>query len=281
MGHAYVWGCAAAVRRWPVVVVLFVANLAAGLCFTAAAWSWLSVSLAKSVATRTLLTELDWNVFVDLWAHHGSSLQMLVVAGGLLALFALLLGVWLNAVAVVAVGEDGALADCLRRGLSLYPKYFRLAVLANLLNAVSVAAGFVIGRGLTRWTAESASEMTFYWAAAAGVLAGGGALLFFSTVHDHARVHCAATGAGAVRAYTWALLFVGRRERRALPLALILLTTGFLVWVVYQSIGMRITANSAGGVILSLVWGELLVLSRMLLRVWYFAAATELQNLSQ
>ncbi len=281
MGQAYVWGFTGAVRRWPVVVVLFLANLAAGLCFTAAAWSWLSVSLDKSLATRTLLTELDWNVFVDLFAHHGSSLWMLAGTGILLAAFAVVLGVWLNAVAVVAVGEDGALSDCLRRALSLYPTYLGLGVLANVVNAASVAAGFLIGRGLARWTTESASEMTFYWAVAAGALVGGCALLFFSTVHDHARVHCTARGAGALRAYTWALRFVGRRQWRALPLALCLLSTGCLIWVVYQTTGMLITADSAGGVALSLVWGELLVLFRMLLRVWYFAATTELQSLSR
>ena len=64
MGQAYALGLRAALRRWPVVVVLFLANLAAGVGFTAATWWWLSWSLDASLATRTLLADLDLNVFV-------------------------------------------------------------------------------------------------------------------------------------------------------------------------------------------------------------------------
>jgi hypothetical protein len=279
MGQAYALGLRASLRRWPVVVVLFLANLAAGTGFAAAAWSWLSLSLDASLATRTLLTDLDWNVFVDLAAHHGQSLRMLLVGGALLAVPALLAGIWFNAVAVVAVGEDGDLAVCVQRGLSLYPTFFRLSLLANGLGAASVVAGFVLGRLLMRWTAESTWELSPYLAAGAGALVGALLLLLVVTVHDHARVRSTATGAGALGAYAWALRFVTRRERRAVPLAVLLLSTGCVVWIVYQSVGMLVPTTSTPGVALSLVWGQALLLSRMLLRVWSFGAATELQSL--
>ena len=279
MGRAFGFGLLAALRRWPVVVVLFVANLAAGLCFTAAAWSWLSAALDNSLASRTLLTDLDWNVFVDLVVHHGQSLRMLLAGALLLALPAVLFGIWLNAVAVVAVGEDGTLGECMWRGLVLYPRFFRLSVLSNTLCAAGVGACVLLGRLLARWTAESTVELTVYLAIGAVTLVGGSLLLFLVTVHDHARVRTTASGVGALRAYVWALRFVGRREWRALPLALLLLATGFAVWVVYQTVGMLVPTNSSRGVALSLVWGESLLCTRMLLRVWCFAAVTELQSL--
>ena len=281
MGRALGLGFLAVVRRWPVVIVLFVANLAAGLCFTAAAWSWLSAALDNSLASRTLLTDLDWNVFVDLLVHHGESLRMLLVGGLVLALPAVLFGIWLNAVAVVAVGEDGTLGECLRRGLALYPRFFQLSLVSNTLCAVGVGACLLLARFLARWTAESAFELSVYLAVGAAALLGGLLLVFLVTVHDHARVRATASGVGALRAYVWALRFVGSREWRAFPLALLLLGAGFVVWVVYQTVGMLVPANSSHGVVLSLVWGEALLCTRMWLRVWCFASVTELQSLRQ
>jgi hypothetical protein len=278
MGRAFGFGFLAALRRWPVVIVLFVANLAVGLCFTTAAWSWLSAALDNSLASRTLLTDLDWNVFIDLAVHHGESLRMLLGAGVMLALPALLFGIWLNAVAVIAVGEDGTLGECMRRGLALYPRFFQLSFVSNVLCAVGVGACLLLARVLARWTAESTSELTVYLACGAAALVGALLLVFLVTVHDHARVRTTASGVGALRAYVWAVRFVGRREWRALPLALLLLTTGFVVWVVYQTVGMLVPTNSSRGVALSLVWGEWLLCTRMLLRVWCFAAVTELQS---
>ena len=281
MGQAFGLGLLRALRRWPVVVVLFMVNLAVGLCFTGVAWSWLFDALDCSLATRTLLTNLDWNVFVDLIAHHAGSLHMLLVAGLVLALPALLLGVWLNAAAVVAVGEDGSLGDCLRRGLTLSPTFLRLSLLSNLLSAAGIGAAILAGRLLTRWTAESTSELTVYVIVGTGTVLSAMLLVFLVTVHDHARVRSTARGAGAVGSYTWALLFVTRREWRALPLALLLLSTSCVLWVVYQSVGMLVTTTSSHGIVLSLAWGEALLFARMLLRVWSFAAATELQSLRQ
>jgi len=281
MRQAFGLGLLAALRRWPVVIVLFIANLAVGLCFTGAAWSWLSESLDNSLASRTLLTDLDWNVFVDLVAHHGHSLHMLLAAGVVLAIPTLLLGIWLNAAAVVAVGEDGSLGDCLRRGLTLFPRFLRLSVLSNLLSAAGIGTAILVARWLTRWTADSTSELTFYVIVGTGTVLTAALLVFLVAVHDHARVRSTARGTGAVSAYIWALLFVTRREWRALPLAVLLLGTGFVLWVVYQTVGMLVTTNSSHGIVLSLAWGEGLLFARMLLRVWSFAAATELQSLRQ
>ena len=281
MGQALRLGFLAAARRWRVVLVLFVANLAAGACCTAAAWVWLSDSLDNSLASRTLLTDLDWNVFVDLFVHHAHSLQMLLVGSLMLALPVVLLGVWLNAAAVVAVGEDGTTGECLRRGVSLYPTFFRLSVLSNALCVGAAVTGVLAGRALVHRAAESSTEMTLYLAVAAGALVGAVLLVFLVTVHDHARVRCTASSAGALSAYAWSLRFVARREWRALPVALVLLFIGFVLWVVYQTIGMLISTTTTHGIALSLIWGEALLLARMLLRVWTYSAATELQGLRQ
>lgn len=281
MGRAYVTGLRLALRRWPVILLLYAVSLAGALSFTAVAWSWLALALHASLATRTLLTNLDMNAFIDLLAYHTESLRMLGVSGAELAAPFLLLGIWLDAVAVLNVAEDTPLGDCLRRGVELYPTYLQLWLFAGLLDACGIGLAYLVGHGLARWTAESANEFAFTRSLAAGATVGALLLLFTTTVHDHARIRCVATGAGAVRAFLWALVYVARREWRALPLTLLLLGSGALVWLAYQLLGHLIVTRSASGVTLSLLWGEVLLLARMLLRVWSFAAETTLQSLSE
>jgi hypothetical protein len=123
--------------------------------------------------------------------------------------------------------------------------------------------------------------MTFYAIVGASALVVGVLMLWLTAVHDHARIHCAATGTGAVPAYLWALRFVVSGERRAVPLLALLFVTGGAGWAVYQMVGILIATNWIPGVVVSLVWGQLLMLYRMFLRVWSLAAETELQSVNE
>jgi hypothetical protein len=278
MGRAYIRGFALALRRWPLVLVLFLASLLAGLSFAAAAWFWLASALGSSLATRTLLSDLNVQIFIDLFVHHRESLWMLVLAGSILAAAFVGLSVWLNAAAIASVGEEASTASCLLGAVQLYPTYLALWALSNGCMLASAVALFLSGRWLMRWAAESAAEMTPYWIVGGGVLVGSLAWLFLATVHDHARIRTWAVGAGAVRAFGWAVAYVGRRQRRALPLAVLLLGTSVALWAVYQGLSRHVATNSASGVTLSLLSGEALLLARMFLRVWWFGAETHLQE---
>jgi hypothetical protein len=280
MGALYLSGLRGAAHRWAVVLSLFLMSIGFALAFGGLAWFWLSLAFDGSLATRTLLRDLDPNVFVDLVMHHGDSLQMLLAAGVLLLGAAGFVWVWLHAVAVVAVVETGDWGMCTRRAIEVYPAFVRLWLLASAATGATVLLLVVLGRLALRWTAESQVEMTAYWILLALLAGGGLALLFLSTVHDHARIHAAATGAGALRGYLWAIGFVGYRSRLALPLAALLTATVLVVMLVYSGIGALIPKTSVPGVVLSLVWGELMLLSRSFTRVWFFAAEAELQSAS-
>jgi hypothetical protein len=186
--------------------------------------------------------------------------------------------VWLNAAAIVAVGDEISVPGCLLRGVQLYPTYLGLWALSNGCMTASAVALFLCGRWLTRWTAESAAEMTFYWIVAGGALVGALSWLFFATVHDHARIRSRTGEVGTLRAFGWALAYVGRRQRRALPLAALLVATSAALWAVYHGLSHSLAIKSASGVTLSLLLGEALLLARMFLRVWWFAAETYLQQ---
>jgi hypothetical protein len=281
MGSSYVSGFRTALQRWPLPLLLFAASSVPGLAFGAVAWSWLATALDKSLATRTLLTDLDMNVFVDLIAHHGEGLWMLLAGGTLLAIVCWLVGVGLNAMVIAAVGDDAPLATAAHRALELYGRFLRLDLLALAVDALLLIATVAVVRWLTRWMAETPSEITVYLIIGASAFVAAVLLMFFTAVHDHARIHSAATGTGAAGAYAWAVAFVATGERRALPLVLLLLASGGAGWLAYQAFGMLIVTSGTLGVFLSILWGELLIVYRMFLRVWSFAAQTELQNLSQ
>lgn len=279
MCTAYLTGFSVAVRRWPVVLILFAATVVWALGFAAMSWNWLAAALDNSLATRTLLTDLDMNVFIDLSAYHAEGFWMLMQAGVILAVLFALIGIWLNATAVVAAAGGAPTLDCVRGGLSLFSTYLQLWIVIMLLNGGAVAGAALLGRGLSRWMTETTHDGSFYWAAGAIVVVTAFLLVFFTTLHDHARVQSALTGKGGMSALVWAFRFTTQREWRALPLSMLLLANGLIAWAVYQSLARLIAADSTTGVLLSMLWGELLLLARMLLRMWTFGAAVTLQKL--
>lgn len=266
--------------RWAIGLLLYAGLAAPGLGFAVASWVWLSSALDGSLANRTLLKELDPNVFIDLFVHHRPSLRMLLVAGTLLLVGVWCGWVWLHATAVAALGEDPSLPRAARRGFELVPRFLRLSLLANTLQATMFGAGHLVARHLVDWTAGSGREMPYYAILTATVAVVGSAVAFLASVHDHARIHVAATDAGAVRAYAWALRFVGGWEPRAFPLSLLLLVLTGALWALYQSLGLLLPAASMTGVILSLLWGQVLLLGRCLVRLAAYAAAAQLQAVS-
>jgi hypothetical protein len=267
-----------AIQRWPVVALLFSASLLAGLTFMVVGWRWLTIGLDGSLATRTLLGHLDVNVFIDLLSHRSDLLSMLVASGITIAAVFSVVWVWLNGIAVLAVLEPHSLATCAARSFSLSAHFLGLWAMSLAVQAAAAASTFGVASFLVRRTAESPSEATFYLIV--GTAAGVAAIAVFllGTIHDHARVYCAATRASAVESYRWALRFVVATERRAVPLALVIVTVAGTAWIVYQSVGMLVAANWMTGVLVSLAWGHVYIATRLLLRVWGFALAAELQE---
>jgi hypothetical protein len=278
MLRSYLKGWSAALRQWRFVLLLFGLGLAAGGAFMACSWFWLSSALDSSLATRTLSTTLDANIFVDLAAHRADELTALAVAALLLSVGGSLLWVWVNAAVIAAVSglHDSMVAAC-RQGAASYFQMLKLwAAALGGYTAVGVAA-YVAARTLMRWTAGSPSELTPYWIVAGCALASSAAALIIATIHDHARIRCLGANETGGRAGLWACVYVVR-ERGAVPLTLLLGCTLLAVCMIYQAAAAGLAADSGLGLSLSLIWAQALMAARALLRVWAFAAATELQN---
>lgn len=267
-----------ALGRWPVVALLFAASLLAGVAFMLVSWRWLAIGLDGSLATRTLLGHLDVNVFVDLVVHRGDLLSMLLVNTVTIAAVFALVWVWLNGIAVFAVLEPHSLATCAARSFSQSRTFVGLWAMSLSVQVATAASVYGVSSFLLRRTAESPNEATYYVIIAACLTAGAFAAFFFSTVHDHARVYSAATRAAAVESYRWALRFLLSAERRAVPLAFVVVAVAGSVWVVYQSVGMLVSADWVPGVLVSMAWGHAYLAARLFARVWAFALAAELQE---
>jgi len=281
MRRSYLSGWRAAVQRWPLAVFLFAAACVPSFAFSALAWSWLADALDRSLATRGLLTDLDMNVFVDLLEHHGEGLWMLGLAGLLLTAVCWLIGVWLNAMAIVAVTDDLPVRAAAHKSLDLYVTFLALDVLAVLVDAALLLAAVAAGRCLLHWTAEAPSELGVYGIIAGAAGIAGMLLVLVTSAHDHARIHCAATGAGAVGGCLWAFGFVLVRQRQAVLLMVLLLATGGAGWLAYQTGAKLLVTTSTPGILWAMLWGELFLFFRAFVRVWRFAAQAKLQTLAE
>jgi hypothetical protein len=277
MRRAYRKGLIVALHRWPLVGVLFVISLLGGGTFMACAWVGLVIVLDGSLATRTLLTSLDINVFVDILVHHGAAVEILGVVALALATFWSFVWIWMNAAVATAVtGEREALRDSFSGAAGKYWTFVRMWTAAMAGHAVIILVAYVVRRLLAHWAASSTNEMTPYWILAACLLSAALALLTVTTIHDHARIRCVETADGAGRCMAWAASYV-LRQPRTVGLTLLLVVTLGLVWMPYQAVAELIPATSALGLTASLIWAEVFMVLRGLVRVWGFAAAAALQ----
>ncbi len=281
MRRAFLKGLRIAARHWLLGVVLWIVSILFGAAFAWASGYWLAQALDGSLFTRTLLRDLDPNVFVDLLYHHGESLQVLLVVAAFMAVIYLGLWLWFHAAIILAVQarDGGRLPLAFARGVEVVPLMARLFVIAaGLLGGFSFVVADVTWR-LIRATFAEPSEMISYYLAAAGASVWVLGYVALVAIHDHARLRACATGGGALQSYWWATRFVLRGGERAYPLAVVLHLTAACLWLAFETIEMNFSATSGLAVAGLFVWGELYLLLRMWLRVWFFAAQNDLQSL--
>ena len=280
MRRALRLGARIAARWWSLAIVFWLINALFGVLFALAAGYWLRVALDGSLATRTLLENLDANVLIDLYLHHGEGFRMLLVVAALLALAYVLVWFWLHAVIILAVrgGPNARMREAWLRGADSMLRMGALYVVAALVLAAFSASVAAAVWGLGRWTASSPSAMLWSY------IGGGAALLwaigcvFLVAVHDHARIRTCASGQSALAAYRWAWGFVLHGGERAFPLAVALQAAALALWALYQAIGLTIPATLGIGVTGSLLWGAAFMLARIWVRIWFFAAQSDLQS---
>lgn len=279
MLRAYLVGARAAAQRWLLIAVLGLITALFGLAFALASGAWLSEALEGSLATRLLLHEIDPDVLVDLWYHHGEGLYVLLIVALLLAVVHTVLWWWLHGVVICALqlppDERGAIWT---RGLELAPVMARLFAVA--LGILALFSGAVGGTAyvLLRWTRSSPEALIWYQIGGAAAFAWVLGYVFLVAVHDHARLRAARTGEGALPAYRWALGFVLHGGERALALAAALQLTALALWLAYQGIGVSFSMTAILGLTVTLLWGEAYLWVRVWVRVWFFAAQNELQT---
>lgn len=275
-----VWAGGRAVpRMWAAIGCAYAVNAGMAGLFAIAAWLWLAEALDGSLATRTLLTAPDANVFVDLLMHHGESLRALGVTAAILVALGSLAGIWTNGALVAAAAGDVGVRQSLRRGWGLFPVFLRLWMLAAPTAVAVTGAIGIGGKWLVDWAAGRGLGLPPFAALGGALLAIAASLVVLAAIHDHARIRCAAhPEAGALRSYAWAWRFVWRGGPQALPLAVVLGLAAVLVWSCGLVIRHAISTASEVGVAAGLLLGQLGALARVVARGWSFAAETALQH---
>ncbi|MBI3782514.1 MAG: hypothetical protein HY270_03835 [Deltaproteobacteria bacterium] len=277
MESVYRTGGVIARQCMSVTLALFAANLAAGGVFMALGWAWLATNLDGSLASRTLLTDLDMNVFVDLVRHEHAGSGLVLSQGIVLLTVALGFWTWLNGMAAASVSTRTPLRQSCNASLQLYPRLLFLGVVILVSQVVAAAAVFLTAHELTALTIGFATEMSSSGIWVVCLLLGGSVAFLISAIHDHARLHCLATDSTAWRSVTWATRFLLRRAPRALRANLTIGAVAVSTWVIYQSVATMIPGDRMPGVVCLLIWGQAYLMTRMFLRVWLFATESTLQ----
>ncbi|HSP97843.1 MAG TPA: hypothetical protein VL049_11440 [Candidatus Dormibacteraeota bacterium] len=272
---AYLGGFRAMLRRWPLVLVLWLIGAAFGLAFALAAQAWLAMALEGSLASRALAHHLDPDVLVDLWYHHGEGLRMLGVVAAVLAVAHVALWWWLDGVIVAAVRD--AEANPWREGLALAPVMARLYGLALLV--ALLWSGAVAGPtwALLRSTREHPGAYLWYQIGALALAVWLLGMVVLVAVHDHARLRAGLAGDAALRAYGWALRFVLRDGEATLRLALLLQLSAGGLLAASELSSLALPLIDLLGLTGALLLGEVFLLARSAMRVWFFTAERRLQ----
>jgi len=278
MIRALLTGAAAAGRRWPLVLALWLFTIAFGVSFALAGAAWLTDALEGSLATRTLLHHIDVAVLIDLWTDHREGLSLLLVFAAVLGGMHVVLWWWLYGVVVAALqrppGESGTAWG---RGLALAPVMAQLFVLALVVLALFSAAVGVAAYGLLRWTRADPSPFVWYEIGGGALAAWMIGFVFLAAVHDHARLRACRARQSAFGAYRWALGFVWHGGERAFLVACALQMSALALWLGYQAVGLTVPVTELLGLTGSLLWAEAYLLVRVWIRLWFFAAENELQ----
>jgi hypothetical protein len=281
MWTAFLSGGRTAARCGPLTITLWLINALYGAAFGVASGYWLAESLSGSLATRTLLKDLDANVLIDLFYHHGSSLQMLLVVAAFLATAYVVVWIPLYGAIIATVRERGvSLRGAFRHAFEWSGRLallfvIALASFALLTTMIGAAAWWTL-----RFKAASPSEMTPYIIVGAAAAMWWLGAVLLGAIHDHARIRACAVQTQPFTAYWWAVRFVLRGRKNAFLVAFLLHLVGLAIWAVYQSVAANLPVAEGLGVAGSLLWGQAYLVARMVLRVWFFASESRLQELA-
>jgi len=278
--RAYLVGVWLAVQCWPLVFVLWLVNVAFGAAFFLASSVWLNHALDDSLPTRTLLYDLDPNVFIDLYYRYDTGFLMLFGIACLMAVVYLLVWCWLHAGLIFQTYSKGKmrLGNALLHATEVFLRMVQLLVIAALM--LALLTGVVGGAAWCALavTVASPSEIGWYQIGAVAGAVWLAGYVCLVAIHDHARIRACASGENAVRSYWWAVRFVVRGGEHAFLLAVVLNVTAMITWAAFQAVGGTLQPDKGFGMAGILVWGELFLFVRMVLRVWFFGAQGDLQS---
>lgn len=251
------------------------------ILFAGFSWMWLERALGDSLPTRTLLTDLDVHVVIDLLVHHRHSMRMLVGQGVLIAAIGLGAWIWLQAATAMAVSSTASLRECSVFGRAHLGRYASLWLMSAAITGAGLMAIVAVARWVERWSVIETSTGGPLALQGAAVAAGLSVYVLVTTWHDHVRIHCALADTRTGPAMLWALRFVLRNALRAAGLTLLCLATNAALLAVYHLASDVVTSGAAFSVPLALVLGQAWVVTRIFLRIWLAASAAALQALEE
>lgn len=266
-------------KRLILVLWIFLTLLAA-LATTPVAAA-ISKSLGHSKWAAELIRGLDPSWIMETYRDtHGYVLAAMPVMLGLSLLAALLAHLLIagGAISVFASQDRRYTAALFFEGCGRYFwRFFRLLLASSLLLGIVLGINAGLKALETRLWGEGMIETPIFYASRVRL-----ALLLFllvaaGMVADYAKIRLVVEpGRSAIRALLWSMRFAARNFGRCLRIWVVLMLAGALFYFVYDRISRAIPQTSSPGVFLLLIAQQLYIMSRLWLRLTFWASQTEM-----
>ncbi len=272
-------GCRAAVSSRAAVLVIYCAVTLIALVPAVSFRSAMNAALGSSVSAEALVSRFDFQVVGDLLRNHGKELSASL--GGLLAVIVLSACVNLffsgGIISAASTGET-SLREFLRSCGEYVGRLVRVMLLIAAIALVTLI-GTVILLALVdgAMTGGASSEDALFWTIGVDVLVAGVLLVILSLIDDYARIALVVDDEpSAFRSLKKSVAFVWSSKFAAAGLTLLIVLAWVVLSLIYLAIEWGIGSSAATAVIGLIIFQQLLVAARVVLRIAGLGAETRL-----
>ncbi|RRA99132.1 hypothetical protein [Larkinella rosea] len=267
-------------RSWRMVLWLYLVNAGLGLLVLLPAYSVIRSETGSSLEYLKLLNHFDYTVYTDFRHTSGPAIDSLLAVGRWLGGLYLIVSIFFSGGILLEVSPASQIRQPFRlsRFLSacvhFFGRFFRLFLYVLSILLVIAFFGIFVGALAGYSLSEVSNEESVIYFAVGCVLVFGFLGLLMLCAGDYAKVLLFRRDENrALPAFIQAVRFVFAHFRLTFGLYLLLLSMGAVGFTIYFLIESLIVTSGWLPIGLLFIFQQLLIFSRVFLRVWMLATA--------
>ena len=271
---AYIQGLFNTLSKFKMVVLLYFCNLLFGLVIALPLHTVLKDSIGRSFEIQKIINGFDNTVFTDFMNAHGELLQPLLSQFQWLAVFYLVLFIFLNGGIIhTLLGRMGFWEACAK----YFWRFFRLSLLFLLLHLLTAGIVFGILLLIVRNGFDLfGSEIPIYWSIVTAIVVYLFLASIVSALSDYAKIRMVSNDRrSAIQAMLHSFGTVFPNFRKTYGLYLFNLLIIAVLYLFYWTLNSNITTSNFFLIFFIILVQQLLILLRVGAKVVNLASAME------